>query len=155
GEALLCLFARGDVGDDAHEIAAAARDVEGRFARDKPVAHARRVGKCLLVLGGLAGCEDEIVLLPENARLLGPNEVEVAAADQVLLRPPEHCAERVVRSEEHTSELQSLTNLVCRLLLEKTNRTETRRQQAQARRRGRPGLHCAADPTARHYRSRS
>src|SRR5438046_1011107 len=26
-----------------------------------------------------------------------------------------------VRSEEHTSELQSLTNLVCRLLLEKTN----------------------------------
>src|SRR5438093_13750813 len=26
-----------------------------------------------------------------------------------------------LRSEEHTSELQSLTNLVCRLLLEKTN----------------------------------
>src|SRR5438046_7782830 len=31
----------------------------------------------------------------------------------LALRPPE------VRSEEHTSELQSLTNLVCRLLLEK------------------------------------
>src|SRR5438046_9883699 len=27
----------------------------------------------------------------------------------------------VLRSEEHTSELQSLTNLVCRLLLEKKN----------------------------------
>src|SRR5438046_4851964 len=27
--------------------------------------------------------------------------------------------ENLVRSEEHTSELQSLTNLVCRLLLEK------------------------------------
>src|SRR5437016_6870175 len=27
----------------------------------------------------------------------------------------------LVRSEEHTSELQSLTNLVCRLLLEKKN----------------------------------
>src|ERR1019366_6640063 len=27
------------------------------------------------------------------------------------------------RSEEHTSELQSLTNLVCRLLLEKTKRS--------------------------------
>src|SRR5262249_61342463 len=27
-----------------------------------------------------------------------------------------------VRSEEHTSELQSLTNLVCRLLLEKKNK---------------------------------
>src|SRR5258706_9084662 len=29
-----------------------------------------------------------------------------------------------MRSEEHTSELQSLTNLVCRLLLEKKNRKE-------------------------------
>src|SRR5438093_7338364 len=28
------------------------------------------------------------------------------------------------RSEEHTSELQSLTNLVCRLLLEKKNRPQ-------------------------------
>src|SRR5437016_8757690 len=31
---------------------------------------------------------------------------------------------RLCRSEEHTSELQSLTNLVCRLLLEKKNRIE-------------------------------
>src|SRR2546430_12555582 len=30
----------------------------------------------------------------------------------------------VVRSEEHTSELQSQSNLVCRLLLEKKNTTE-------------------------------
>src|SRR5262249_61986503 len=29
------------------------------------------------------------------------------------------CASSEIRSEEHTSELQSLTNLVCRLLLEK------------------------------------
>src|SRR2546430_13423810 len=29
-----------------------------------------------------------------------------------------------MRSEEHTSELQSQSNLVCRLLLEKKNRTE-------------------------------
>src|SRR5438093_5385026 len=29
-----------------------------------------------------------------------------------------------IRSEEHTSELQSLTNLVCRLLLEKKNRPD-------------------------------
>src|SRR5258706_8121689 len=28
----------------------------------------------------------------------------------------------IIRSEEHTSELQSLTNLVCRLLLEKKKR---------------------------------
>src|SRR5437016_8613994 len=31
------------------------------------------------------------------------------------------------RSEEHTSELQSLTNLVCRLLLEKKNKITTQR----------------------------
>src|SRR5438046_6548814 len=32
----------------------------------------------------------------------------------------------LTRSEEHTSELQSLTNLVCRLLLEKKNTTKRR-----------------------------
>src|SRR5438093_8845912 len=31
---------------------------------------------------------------------------------------------RPARSEEHTSELQSLTNLVCRLLLEKKKKTK-------------------------------
>src|SRR5438093_7169068 len=38
------------------------------------------------------------------------------------------------RSEEHTSELQSLTNLVCRLLLEKKKEREYRRLE-----RGRRG----------------
>src|SRR2546426_1977456 len=33
------------------------------------------------------------------------------------------CPSRVGRSEEHTSELQSPCNLVCRLLLEKKNNT--------------------------------
>src|SRR5437016_7866613 len=33
------------------------------------------------------------------------------------------CCSRSTRSEEHTSELQSLTNLVCRLLLEKKKNT--------------------------------
>src|SRR2546425_5186557 len=43
---------------------------------------------------------------------------------------PPRCA-RLARSEEHTSELQSLAYLVCRLLLEKkkkNNTTETREQ---------------------------
>src|SRR5438046_8052650 len=34
------------------------------------------------------------------------------------------CALASVRSEEHTSELQSLTNLVCRLLLEKKKKKD-------------------------------
>src|SRR5258706_10984796 len=39
-------------------------------------------------------------------------------------RPPRHLSSvRCGRSEEHTSELQSLTNLVCRLLLEKKKTT--------------------------------
>src|SRR5258706_11355957 len=35
------------------------------------------------------------------------------------VRPRENLSKHDTRSEEHTSELQSLTNLVCRLLLEK------------------------------------
>src|SRR5258706_10874885 len=35
----------------------------------------------------------------------------------------------LARSEEHTSELQSLTNLVCRLLLEKKKKQETRHNE--------------------------
>src|SRR5688572_32409235 len=33
--------------------------------------------------------------------------------------------DRAIRSEEHTSELQSQSNLVCRLLLEKKKKTKT------------------------------
>src|SRR6476619_8389501 len=44
-------------------------------------------------------------------------------------RPRRHHARRPsARSEEHTSELQSLTNLVCRLLLEKKKTTKLRRE---------------------------
>src|SRR5690606_40353549 len=40
-------------------------------------------------------------------------------------RPPRRCGNRDGRrSEEHTSELQSRENLVCRLLLEKKNTTK-------------------------------
>src|SRR2546430_13206020 len=47
--------------------------------------------------------------------------------DVVFFRPQEELLEHVVRddvlrSEEHTSELQSQSNLVCRLLLEKKNK---------------------------------
>src|SRR5262249_60435316 len=37
---------------------------------------------------------------------------------------PSHGSGKNQRSEEHTSELQSLTNLVCRLLLEKKKKTK-------------------------------
>src|SRR5438046_5664196 len=38
------------------------------------------------------------------------------------------------RSEEHTSELQSLTNLVCRLLLEKKNKKNNKQQKIKVNR---------------------
>src|SRR2546425_6657942 len=40
------------------------------------------------------------------------------------------CAHRVRRSEEHTSELQSLAYLVCRLLLEKKKKTQIKHIRA-------------------------
>ena len=52
---------------------------------------------------------------PEHIReAYGMNQKETAAFGRQCLM-----ARRLVRSEEHTSELQSRTNLVCRLLLEK------------------------------------
>src|SRR5215213_4714652 len=53
--------------------------------------------------------------LPISQLLLGARPRRPLADDhQRALRRPQDA-----RSEEHTSELQSLTNLVCRLLLEK------------------------------------
>src|SRR5437016_7482531 len=52
--------------------------------------------------------------LPDRARHRRCSAPEVRGADSRESSP---------RSEEHTSELQSLTNLVCRLLLEKKNNT--------------------------------
>src|SRR2546427_4975284 len=57
----------------------------------------------------------ELIVLEGNAssihslHLLGLNEVE---------------GKEILRSEEHTSELQSQSNLVCRLLLEKKKNTQ-------------------------------
>src|SRR2546426_5330631 len=55
---------------------------------------------------------------PVVARRLGLNKVHDLSATEA--RVPRHrCAAQRGRSEEHTSELQSPCNLVCRLLLEK------------------------------------
>src|SRR2546425_2076109 len=51
----------------------------------------------------------------------GPRAVDPAGLLFEVTRRP---AWRIVRSEEHTSELQSLAYLVCRLLLEKKKRID-------------------------------
>src|SRR5712691_8971980 len=54
------------------------------------------------------------------ARVIGGDDRDVA---QLSGNPPHHRPLCAVRSEEHTSELQSQSNLVCRLLLEKKKKT--------------------------------
>src|SRR5690606_42101957 len=47
---------------------------------------------------------------------------EPIVVEEVPVEEPECTQENLARSEEHTSELQSRENLVCRLLLEKKNK---------------------------------
>src|SRR5262249_57134363 len=74
----------------------------------------------------------EAALAERQFRRVDPENRLVAAElegrwEAVLrgLRSAEAESERPARSEEHTSELQSLTNLVCRLLLENKKTTES------------------------------
>src|SRR6202165_6259482 len=60
------------------------------------------------------------------------NEKETLIGEDEL----RHEREAVARSEEHTSELQSPNNLVCRLLLEKKERGHTRGTQLHCLQRG-------------------
>src|SRR5262249_61999813 len=66
--------------------------------------------------------ENQILVSPGAnstfAGLTGPERAVIAAGDVLLLQ------QEIPRSEEHTSELQSLTNLVCRLLLAKKNKRD-------------------------------
>src|SRR5687767_15292452 len=50
--------------------------------------------------------------------------VLMRSAPALLNRAPRNSSRLAVRSEEHTSELQSLAYLVCRLLLEKKNNVQ-------------------------------
>src|SRR5258706_769722 len=54
-------------------------------------------------------------------------------AQETSVTSMERLAFRIPRSEEHTSELQSLTNLVCRLLLEKKKKNEQKKTTAYVR----------------------
>src|SRR2546425_8583119 len=55
-----------------------------------------------------------------------------AAAPEARYRGPGSAATRRERSEEHTSELQSLAYLVCRLLLEKKKKNTRKTSTAKA-----------------------
>src|ERR1035438_10687866 len=59
-----------------------------------------------------AGCRQSFEIAPDRCRLIKQQALQHLTTDQLR------------RSEEHTSELQSLRHLVCRLLLEK-KKTQT------------------------------
>src|SRR2546425_10292713 len=65
---------------------------------------------------------DEVLAAPVR-----PEVAEIERAEQLeRLEAQVHPRRIVVRSEEHTSELQSLAYLVCRLLLEKKKKGKIR-----------------------------
>src|SRR5690606_40124631 len=61
-------------------------------------------------------------LTPDTQRLSGRNMVNTISGTRVICP---FTPDRGIRSEEHTSELQSRENLVCRLLLEKKKHRQT------------------------------
>src|SRR5688572_32705166 len=63
---------------------------------------------------------------PRHARTRGQTARCTARRDRHRCRPPSESVP-IARSEEHTSELQSQSNLVCRLLLEKKKQKKCRR----------------------------
>src|SRR5205814_6029233 len=86
------------------------------FRSMKPVAQPRSAGLGLLTEGHafpLADLEPQGKIVPKSAEsvLFGTNISRLAQ-------------DRWMRSEEHTSELQSLRHLVCRLLLEKKKKNK-------------------------------
>src|SRR5438093_7741427 len=60
----------------------------------------------------------------------------IIAPNSVLMSPSSRSSRNIgsiaTRSEEHTSELQSLTNLVCRLLLEKKKNGRMKEQETHS-----------------------
>src|SRR2546425_4937865 len=78
-------------------------------------------------------------LFPYTTLFRSVNGASTATSSRIAARPPSaspalptkgengllHPLQEVLRSEEHTSELQSLAYLVCRLLLEKKKQQDT------------------------------
>src|SRR2546430_4355077 len=72
---------------------------------------------------------------PELAHTLNASGVALPRTIAALLETRQQPDGSVTRSEEHTSELQSQSNLACRLLLGKNRQTRRRRQTCTTTRR--------------------
>src|SRR5690606_33106372 len=117
----------------AEEAVAVRESLLGAFERASampPGEERRRTLSVTVVGGGFSGVEvfGELLSLASSLlrryRMLTPADLDfhlVEAAQRILPEVSDGPGAWVVRSEEHTSELQSRENLVCRLLLEKKN----------------------------------
>src|SRR5438093_4203831 len=102
----------------------------------------RTFGCCIaavLILPGLgtprsAGAQSTPARPPLRSAVFPADTGRVRVTHAAVFRA---LVDTVTRSEEHTSELQSLTNLVCRLLLEKKNHTKPHRGAHRRRRKPR------------------
>src|SRR5256885_8373128 len=77
----------------------------------------------------------EFMLVYENINQLPPRQQQDFIWDKIIYAnptKPRETLEALDRSEEHTSELQSPCNLVCRLLLEKKKPRVVRTERSPA-----------------------
>src|SRR6266849_8677414 len=82
----------------------------------------------------------EIYTLSLTRRSSDPQPGRAPAATTALLQPRRDERARAARSEEHTSELQSRVDLVCRLLLEKKQQVHLVNCPVGGRNAGRRGV---------------
>src|ERR1019366_8734181 len=101
---------------------------------------AQEPGVCLFFFNDTATTEIYTLSLHDALPISDTQERNELASKKVRDRRPKH----LHRSEEHTSELQSLTNLVCRLLLDKNKQHHIPLDSA-----GCAKLHLAAAEAAR------
>src|SRR5260370_14642501 len=101
--------------------------------RSSPSPNRRRLVLTLLLLFAVSGLEAQTapsISLPGSQSPFTGSEPEGKATPEVLQLSFQEAIERGLRnnlrSEEHTSELQSHLNLVCRLLLEKKKKLTSR-----------------------------
>src|SRR5258708_13046751 len=83
-------------------------------------------GETVFAIGDVHGCAEELRALLDAIGGLAKescNHKRLIYLGDMINRGPDTAAELELRSEEHTSELQSPDHLVCRLLLEKKKTT--------------------------------
>src|SRR2546427_6407157 len=82
-----------------------------------------------ILLQGVTGSGKTLVYLDVLRSVVASGHGAILLVPEIALTP------QTVRSEEHTSELQSQSNLVCRLLLEKKKKKKKKYQHVDESRR--------------------